>query len=278
MVSSFPDVAQHGWNGVVTSLIGCRTKTVIRPVRQTHLFVTIPQVAGKAFGSKAICDLTLYQGRVYVGYGDYGANNGPTDVVSFDPQTKEITTHLKDVPTEAIYPYREFDGWLYGPYVDPRWYYGPGGYVTNQGGEWHTVEVPDMVHTFDVHVDSRGTFVCGSRLDEKNSDFGHAVVMFRPAGDAAWQRVLQSDDMGGFTRFYSFTVVGEELRVAYIDTANKMVVYSTTDGVAWKQAPAVPQDSTSTPLTRSIIHDGWEYMGSDQGTIERRLLADPPVM
>lgn len=256
----------------MTFLIGRRTKTVIRPTRQAHPFVTIPQASGKPSGSKAISDLKLYQGRVYVGYGDYGANNGPTDVVSFDPQTKEITTHLKDVPTEAIYPYREFDGWLYGPYVDPRWYYGPGGYVTNQGGEWHTVEVPDMVHTFDVHVDSRGTFVCGSRLDEKNSEIGHAVVMFQPAGQATWELVLQSEDAGDYTRFYAFTENAESLRVTYTTSEDKLITYKTTDGFSWTTDSTLPDDVLASEVHSSVVVGKYIYQGTSEGTITRTLL------
>lgn len=255
----------------MTSLIGRRNKTIIRPIQQPHHFVTIPQAADKTFGLKDISSLTLYQGRVYVGYGDYAANNGPTDVVSFDPDTAEVITHLKDVPTEAIFPYREFDGWLYGPYVDPSWYYGPGGYVTNKGGEWHRVEVPDMVHTFDVYADSRGTFVCGSRLDETNTEVGHAVVMFQPAGQATWERVFQSEDAGEYTRFYAFTTEGDELRVSYYNNQRQQVSYSSLDGKTWTVTDVHPSDVMFPVLSNRLIINEWEYIGDNKGQIKRQL-------
>lgn len=256
----------------MTSIFGKRSHEVVQHAPVYRQFLTIPQAAGKTFGSKAIYDLTLYQERVYVGYGDYGANNGPTDVISFDPQTKEITTHLKDVPTEAIYPYREFDGWLYGPCVDPSWYYGPGGYVTNKGGEWHRVEVPDMVHTFDVYADSRGTFVCGSRLDKTNSEIGHAVVLFQPAGQATWELVLQSEDAGVYTRFYAFTENAESLRVTYTTSEDKLITYKTTDGFSWTTDSTLPDDVLASEVHSSVVVGKYIYQGTSEGTITRTLL------
>ena len=256
----------------MTSLFGRRNGVIFHPIQQPRHFVTIPQAAGKTFGKKDISSLTLYQGRVYVGYGDYGANNGPTDVVSFDPDTAEVITHLTDVPTEAIFPYREFDGWLYGPCVDPSWYYGPGGYVTNKGGEWHTVEVPDMVHTFDVYADSRGTFVCGSRLDKTNTEVGRAVVLFQPAGQATWELVLQSEDAGDYTRFYAFTAEGDELRVSYYNNQRQQVSYSSLDGKTWTVTDVHPSDVMFPVLSNRLIVNGWEYRGTSEGTITRTLL------
>ena len=256
----------------MTSLFGRRNGVIFYPIQQPRHFVTIPQAAGKTFGKKDISSLTLYQGRVYVGYGDYGANNGPTDVVSFDPDTAEVITHLTDVPTEAIFPYREFDGWLYGPCVDPSWYYGPGGYVTNKGGEWHTVEVPDMVHTFDVYADSRGTFVCGSRLDKTNSEIGHAVVLFQPAGQAMWELVLQSEDAGVYTRFYTFTENAESLRVTYTTSEDKLITYKTTDGFSWTTDSTLPDDVLASEVHSSVVVGKYIYQGTSEGTITRTLL------
>ena len=229
-------------------------------------WVTVPQIVNKTKGDRIITSLTVYQDEIYIGYGDWNANNGPTDVLSVNPDTGEITTHLENVSTEAINCYREFNGWLYGAWVDQSRYYGPGGYSTNEGGTWHSVEVPDMVHTFDVFVGSFGTLVCGSRINETNSDIDNAVVMFKPSSSSDWQRVLQYGDASASTRFYSFQNISDAVLVS-CSTPQGVKSFKSTDGLTWQETTTVIAVDGFSP---TCVYRGYEYTGTDQGTIVRR--------
>ena len=71
--------------------------------------------------ARSIHDLLLYDGRIYVGCGDWERNRGPIDVWSFAPAAEGIPeTFVKEftVDEEAVEVFREYGGKLYVPGID----------------------------------------------------------------------------------------------------------------------------------------------------------------
>lgn len=95
-------------------------------------------------------DIELYNGRLYVGSGDYDRNCGPIYVWCYDFEKKafEIDTVLED---EQITRFRLIDGKLYVPGIDPKSGWDMGTYYVFDGKEWVTEEkLPNAAHNFDI--------------------------------------------------------------------------------------------------------------------------------
>src|SRR5687768_9794362 len=76
-------------------------------------FVTIGTHPGASAQStsvgKQIATLFPWKGKLYAGYGDYGASTGPIDLYAFDPDSQKFTFQW-EANTEAIYIFRAFNG------------------------------------------------------------------------------------------------------------------------------------------------------------------------
>lgn len=247
-------------------LFGPRTRRVSFTPMQWKPWVTVPSAANKTSGSRQITTLNHIGDRLFVGYGDWGANNGPTDVVSVGIDSGDVQVHLKDVPTEAIDHYRVLDGAIYGPCTDPKWYWGSGGYVTNAGGTWRVNESPpDMVHTFDIAKNADGLWLCGSRLDSTNSDVGHSVVILSKDDGQTWETVYQGEEATAYSRIYWITALSDG--VYTLD--HQGVVRHTVDGGTTWDVVSGASVFAARP-TNVITVGGYEYRGTSEGTIERR--------
>src|SRR5262245_22692826 len=71
---------------------------------KNHPFVQITtwfQVVSQATPTgRTIATLVAFRGRIYAGYGDYGANTGPISICGFDPASAQFD-HAFDSATEA---------------------------------------------------------------------------------------------------------------------------------------------------------------------------------
>jgi hypothetical protein len=65
------------------------------------VFVTQPDQSKDAF-TNSIYSLGSYQGRLYLGYGDTTNNQGPLDIISYDPATGTLLQEMKDIPEEMV--------------------------------------------------------------------------------------------------------------------------------------------------------------------------------
>ncbi len=100
--------------------------------------------------ARCVWDLYVFDGKIYMGSGDYDKNTGPTDICAYDLKSKtiEITGTVRD---EAIISFVEIDGILYAPGTDPKDnlpisdYYS----LTENGWTNHTA-LPNIAHNFDL--------------------------------------------------------------------------------------------------------------------------------
>ena len=154
--------------------------------------VTNPEAARQPTErGRRIHALKAWQGRLYSGYGDYGANTGPIAITSFDPATKAFSVEfIQD--TEEIGRFREIGDALYAPAIDPRCCSDFA--VRTAGSAWGQRDVASTYHVYDIVGGAgSGLFMSGSTTGACNLSCG-----------AVW---TSSD--GGINWVRSFTEVGE---------------------------------------------------------------------
>lgn len=96
-------------------------------------------------------DMVFYEGKLYVGGGDYDANTGPIYVMSYDLKTHTWEASDEPLPDEQIKRFRIIDGALYSPGTDPTGDEDTGNYYVLEDGEWQTeCTLPGGVHCFDI--------------------------------------------------------------------------------------------------------------------------------
>lgn len=70
--------------------------------------------------ANTVMDLQVYNGKIYLGTGDWSANKGPVPLWAYDPSANAFTNELT-AGTDAIEYFRVCsDGRLYAPATDPR--------------------------------------------------------------------------------------------------------------------------------------------------------------
>ncbi|HEX8113863.1 MAG TPA: hypothetical protein VF516_39295 [Kofleriaceae bacterium] len=104
-----------------------------------------PQAAAQSTATgRALMTLCPWRGRLYIGYGDYQANTGPTAVTAWDPTRGAfVTVHTSD--TEAIYNFRPFGDALYAPATDRREH---ADYAV--GEPWRDTQPVTSAHVYDM--------------------------------------------------------------------------------------------------------------------------------
>ena len=94
-------------------------------------------------------DLTVFDGKLYVGGGDYDANTGPVYVMSYDPKSGVWEKSSEPLPDEQIKRFEIIDGRLTTLGTDPKDDWELGNYYVLDGN-WQTLRVlPFGIHCFD---------------------------------------------------------------------------------------------------------------------------------
>jgi len=147
-----------------------------------------PEVATQTtFYGDHIATLKPFNGKLYAGYGDYGANTGPIAVRAYDPTLGAFTDPYLSSATEAIYIYREINGRLYAPNIDTRG--GGSGYAVGTAGSpdtWQDVITVDGVHMFDMN-----TFNGTDLFQGGTASNGDGIVYRSVDGGATWTESLR---------------------------------------------------------------------------------------
>ena len=203
-----------------------------------------------AFG-RTIQALTVWDGKLYSGYGDYGANTGPIDLTPMNLTTGTFAASpvLTD-QTEEVDRFRKINGHLFVPSIDPRGAvstdYAEGSRAGNKVS-WKQYGPSDnntgvgMTHTFDV-VTLTGTdlWLIGSQ--------GYDAVVYRSLNSGAtWVKMLSVPPAatvpGDFARFYFAGVLNHRLYVQavnyYAGQDRRSYVF---DGTSWSRGPDLLPD------------------------------------
>lgn len=117
-------------------------------------------------------DMTIWNGKLYVGGGDYDQNKGPTDIWSYDANAK-VWEKSGTVNGEQVSRFSVIGGKLISPGIDPRgidWEHTDqafnGDYYVLEYGEWVVKDkLPDAIHNFDM-VENNGKIFAGLGVKE----------------------------------------------------------------------------------------------------------------
>ncbi len=100
--------------------------------------------------ARKINDLKLMLNKLYIGYGDYGINTGPTEIISYDVRNgRQMTEFVAD--DEAIMKYCLADSVLMVPGADATEDWTFGNIYIRQKNDWvkHR-NIPKGLHVFDI--------------------------------------------------------------------------------------------------------------------------------
>lgn len=100
--------------------------------------------------ARKINKLKIWDGKLYIGYGDYGVNTGPTDILSWDLSTHNLKTEFT-VDDEAIVRFKEVNDQLMIPGVDATEDWNYGNLYIKDHDQWKKYRtIPKGLHVFDV--------------------------------------------------------------------------------------------------------------------------------
>lgn len=200
----------------VYMLVSSRAATLGFTYLGTH-----PQAVQQPTSSgKVINSLKAFNGKIYSGYGDYGANTGPIAVTPFDPVTGAFAAEpeLSD-QTEMIAAHRTWNNQLYIPSIDPGGSLNSIvsiGDLTSGSVGWRQfssllqppLKAPYMEHVFDVNtLTGTDIWLAGSA--------GNDAVLWRSTDNGqTWTNMLTvPGNSTYYYRFYSIGVLNGKLYV-----------------------------------------------------------------
>ena len=192
-------------------------------------------------------DMVIYDGRLYVGCGDYDTNMGPVSVVCYDISEGEWQISPEVLEDEQIKRFLVLDGTLCIPGTDPRGDWSMGNYYTLSDGGWQTQRVlPSGIHCFDGLIFEGRTFF---GLGVNSGDYPVAVSDGEGFRSVAFMRDGELVDTSAFefVRTYNLTVWQDQL-FAFLTLGNtdsiayevyrydgeSFVYYSTPPEVFWR--------------------------------------------
>lgn len=160
--------------------------------------------------ARSIHDMQLFEGRIYVGCGDWGANRGPIDIWSFamapgasEPDWRKEFT----VSDESVDQFRVCGDTLYVPGIDakePGDEWSLGNLYAKEDGTWRKLRtVPNGLHVLDV------ARIGGRLFVSAGTETGSALFESADHG-TRWIRCGHSDSN---ERFYEIAPVGGRLLV-----------------------------------------------------------------
>ena len=196
-----------------------------------------PAFAQPTAVGRAIATLQVFDGRLYVGYGDFTADTGPIAITPVDLSTGRIGGSLLSFATEAVYGFRQIGDQLFAADIDPR--------GTRQGGfargvnrdgahVWTDHKVVAALHVFDVAtMDGADLWLFGSA--------GNDAVAWRSLDHGVtWTTALSVRPwfVGGFARLYSGAVIEGKLFTQVVETPGGPVSTGMVfDGTQWTTGP-----------------------------------------
>jgi Ca2+-binding RTX toxin-like protein len=188
------------------SLIGPFAAALFAPadglaqVSRFELVGTHPQASQQpTVRGRTLNFLKRWNGAIYAGYGDYGANTGPIAITPFALSNNRFAAQpalLAD--SEELSVFRALNGNLYAPSIDPR--IADDYSETPLAGPWTGLDAVESTHVYDMATRT------GSELWMVGSAGDNAVAWRSLDGGLTWGNELsvppRNSGAGDFARFY----------------------------------------------------------------------------
>ena len=133
--------------------------------------------------ARNLWDLYIYDGKIYLGGGDYSLNSGPVDIFAYDlAEEKFVLTG--SVEDEAIVNFVQIGEKFIATGTDPMedWSMGNFYVLTSQGWEKQRV-LPFCVHNFDL-IEFEGKIYAGM-----GGDYGHNPIAVSTDGGLTFEEI-----------------------------------------------------------------------------------------
>jgi hypothetical protein len=143
---------------------------------------------GRTDFARSVWDMEVWRGHVYFGVGDWGRNQGPVDLWSYDPDQKVFGTDIT-VDEESVNLFKVIGDTLYMPGVDATESGDFGNIYRNDGTGWEKLRtLPWMAHVFDVELLDGRLYALGlCRFPEK--EMGAPCAYCSEDNGFTWTRV-----------------------------------------------------------------------------------------
>lgn len=238
-----------------------------------ELLGTYPPASGQPTDwGRRIQDLMVFDGIVFIGYGDWNANTGPVVAGGWDISAADFVTEAT-LDTENNWMHRIVAGRLIIPFIDPRAETADLAVRSAGSPDWTMLPIgpsgAGSIHAFDVTTfDGTDLWVAGSRRD---STVG-AVWRSASGLGGDWVEVLTLVPPGTWYSRYVLLVVYEgrlyTLGRHSDGTAATNVPAQAWDGTSWTEAADFNFDgATSRFGFRPLLFDGtvvrratWPYL------------------
>lgn len=202
---------------MIFALSSCEEKSV--QIDYTEL--GIPTESSFATGSNASCpwDIAHYDGKLFVGSGDYDKNAGPINIFYYDYKDCKWKSS-GTIADEEVSRFRIIDGYLTAPGIDPKgeWEFG-NFYKYNPESERFSEirSIPGGIHVFDM-AEWNGKIFAGLGVN-----FGEYPVAISYDGGKSFEQVLFYKDgvpldtsiFTNYSRVYNIIVYKNEIYAAY---------------------------------------------------------------
>jgi hypothetical protein len=195
----------------------------------------IPSIAGLSTPwARQIAPIQWWNGRVYVAYGDYTANDPDgCDLVYWDEAAGAYGSLGIFANAHAMGKFTPVGTDLWLTPADTAGGSSPDAAVIGPSHAYSVVADGKVVpwHLFDAAQFANAQFLCGANLDVNNTSVSWGAVWRRTS--AGWTRPLILGTSSAEYRIYGLFVLNGTLYAAPIGTN----LYATTDGVQWAITP-----------------------------------------
>jgi hypothetical protein len=175
---------------------------------------------------RIIQTLKEWNGRIYLGYGDYDANQpSEVEVLSWNTGTGAYATSLGQFYSHCNASLREVDGELWMPAIDvPSTTHGYYGVVDASHGytEVNASTAVTQIHLYDAIAFDGKVFLCGAApTGTAYTDASDAKVWYSSDGGSTWNvgLTVAATANGVAYRFYGMFVLGSTIYAAGGETA-----------------------------------------------------------
>jgi len=174
------------------------------PASAGELVLAGPHPTSPSTAYPAIHVLKAFEGRIYMGYGDW--NRSPAvAIVSYDPATAAFTTE-HSFGSDSIGSFRVLGDELFVPAIDPVHFDEFIDFSVRSGGVWRRFAPAGFLHVFDAAtLDGTDRWFVGAKT--ANETPGASAAVWRSVDGVSWTDATLATSVARY--YYAFTLRGK---------------------------------------------------------------------